>query len=144
VGLSCRIVLLDVNDGLYRLPFAKYDQMLRNPSDYCLPRFAGTRTRMAEGFVELQHRRPTSVIRINFSMIPFDRDGRVERGAFDRVQRATTEEALAPAFAGLASADSIRETANRFVARGGRWIPSSAMTRRIADVMLERVKCARL
>jgi hypothetical protein len=144
MGLSYRIVLLDASDGLYRLPYARYEQMLQNPSDHCLQRFAGTRTRIAAGFAELKDRRPIRVIRVTYSMISIDRDGRFEREAFDRVQRATIEEALAPAFAGLASAGSITETARRFVARGGRWRPSGTMARRIADVMLERVKCPRL
>ena len=37
MGLSCRMYLLDQDDTLYRLPNAKFDQMLRDPSRCRLP-----------------------------------------------------------------------------------------------------------
>lgn len=45
---SFRMFLLDQDDGLYRLPNTKFNQMLRDPTSYCLTRFAGTRVRMTD------------------------------------------------------------------------------------------------
>jgi hypothetical protein len=45
--------LLDQDDTLYRLPSAKFNQMLRDPTRCRLPRFAGSRLRMTDVAVEL-------------------------------------------------------------------------------------------
>ena len=43
MGFSFRMFLLDQDDGLYRLPNTKFEQMIRNPTSYRLLRFAGAR-----------------------------------------------------------------------------------------------------
>ena len=53
MGISCRMYLLDQDDTLYRLPSAKFNRMLRDPTTYRLPRFAGRRVRMTDVAVEL-------------------------------------------------------------------------------------------
>jgi hypothetical protein len=50
--------LLDQDDTLYRLPSAKFDQMLGDPTRCRLPRFAGNRVRMTDVAVELIDRQP--------------------------------------------------------------------------------------
>ena len=143
MGISCRIFLLDQDDTLYRLPSAKFSRMLRDPTCYRLPRFAGRRVRMTDVAVELIDRQPTRVIWITFAFLAFDDDGYFDLATFDRHQRARAELALA-----LPSLEPKREgvvdAADRFVAQGGRWTPSSALQRRIDAVALEEVKCPRL
>ncbi len=56
MGISCRMFLLDQDDGLYRLSSAKFNQILRDPTSCRLTRFAGARVRMTNVAVELLDR----------------------------------------------------------------------------------------
>lgn len=96
MGLSCRLFLLDQDNGLYRLPNTTFDQMLRDPTSHCWPDFAGTRMRMTDVVVELLDRQPIRVVWITFGVVSFDSHGYFDQGAFDRQQRARAELALAP------------------------------------------------
>ena len=144
MGISCRMYLLDQDDTLYRLPSAKFEQMLRDPTRCHLPRFAGSRARMTDVAVELIDRRPSRVIWITFGFLAFDNDGCFDLSSFDRHQRARAELALALPSLEPKSEGVVVEAANRFVAQGGLWTPSSTLQRRIDAVALEQVKCTRL
>ena len=52
MGLACRRSLLDRDDTLWRLSTTKFERMLRDPANHCLPVFAGQRARMADVIVE--------------------------------------------------------------------------------------------
>ena len=111
--------LLDQDDTLYRLPSAKFDQMLRDPTRCRLPRFAGNRLRMTDVALELIDRRPSRVIRITFGFLAFDDDGCFDLSSFDRHQRARAELALVLQSLEPKSEGVIIDAANRFVAQGG-------------------------
>ena len=144
MGLSCRTFLLDQDDALNCLPNTKFEQMLRNPTSHRLARFAGARVRMTEVIVELLDRRPIRVVWTTFSFLSFDDTGCFEARAFDRHQRARAELALAPQMAAPGRAGPVVDAANRFVAQGGRWVPSKTLARRISEAALGRVKFPRL
>src|SRR3972149_6516471 len=131
MGFSFRMFLLDQDDGLYRLPNTKFEQMIRNPTSYRLLRFAGARVRMTDGAVELRHRPPIRVVSITFAFLTFDGDGYFDAGAFDRHQRARAEVGLASLIAEPEGAGTVVDAANRFVAQGGLWAPSRSLQRRI-------------
>lgn len=136
--------LLDQDDGLYRLPNTKFEQMLRDPTSHPLPRFAGARVRMSDIVVELLDRQAIRVLWTTFGLLTFDDEGYFDPRAFDRHQRARAERALAPLIAEARSAARVVDAASRFVAQGGRWAPSRTLARLIEEAALGRVKCARL
>lgn len=144
MGLSCRLFLLDQDNGLYRLPNTTFDQMLRDPTSRCWPEFAGTRMRMTNVVVELLDRRPIRVVWITFGVVRFDSHGYFDQGAFDRQQRACAELALAPLGTEVRPTAAVIDAADRFVAQGGRWTPSRTLARRIDEAALGRVTCPRL
>ncbi|SRR6266581_5217821 len=144
MGLSCRIFLLDENDGLFRLPNTTFDEMLREPTRHRFPRFADARVRMADLVVELLERQPIRVVWTSFSILSFDDEGYFEASAFDRHQRARAELALAPLSGESAGVATVVDAATRFVAQGARWAPSRTLARRIDDAALGRAKCPRL
>jgi len=144
MGISCRIFLLDKDDSLYRLPNAKFDQILRDPTSCRITRFAGTRVRMTDVAVELIDRQPIRVVWITFGFFAFDDDGYFDLTAYDRHQRARAELALALPTTEPKSERMVVEAANRFVAQGGRWTPSRTLQRLIDTAALEQVKCTRL
>jgi hypothetical protein len=75
--------LLDQNDGLYRLPSTALEQMLRDPSSYRFPRFAGARVLMTDVVVELIDRQPIRVLWTTFSILTFDGEGYLESTHWD-------------------------------------------------------------
>ena len=136
--------ILDQDDRLYRLPNAKFEQMLRDPTRCRVLRFAGRRVRMTDVAVELIDRQPTCIVWITFGFLAFDDDGCFDLSSFDRHQRARVELALALPSLDTNSEGVIVDAANRFVAQGGCWTPSRALQRRIDAAALEQVKCPRL
>ncbi len=144
MGLSTRMFLLDQKDGLYRLPNARFDKMLRDPSSHTIPRFAGARLRMADMVVELFDRHPIRVVWTTFGILTFDQDGCFEPNAFDVHQRARAELALAPIFPKPDSKTIVVDAATRFVAQGGHWTPSPVLARRLDEAALGRIEYVRL
>ena len=136
--------LLDQDDGLYRLPNTKFEQMLRNPTSYPLRRFAGARVRMTDVAVELRRRQPIRVVRITFAFLTFDADGYFDASAFNRHQWARAELGLAVPIAEAESEGTVVDAANRFVAQGGLWAPSRTLQRRIDATALGQLKCTQL
>lgn len=144
MGLSSRKFLLDDEDRLYRLPSARFGRMLSNPDSVCIPRFAGSRVRMADVIVELEDRQPVQIAWITYGILGFDREGCFELKAFIRQQRALAELAMAPVFDEPERGRKIVDAADRFVSKGGQWKPSRALARRIEDAALGRVRCGQL
>ena len=143
MGLSCRVLLLDQNDSLVCLPGTKFERMLRDPKSLRFPAFAGTRLRMVEVIVELPNRQAIRVAWTTFGLLAFDDEGYLDASAFDRHQRARAELALAPR-PERSSTATVVDAADRFVAQGGRWIPSQALARRIDAAAMGSTKCPRL
>lgn len=137
--------LLDTDDSLYRLPSAKFDQMLRDPTIYRFTRFSGARVRMTNVAVELLDRQPIRVVWITFGFLTFDDEGYFDASAFDLHQRARAELAWAlPTKEEPKGVGMVVDAAIRFVAQGGRWTPSRTLQRLIDPAALEQVKCKRL
>ena len=144
MGFSFRMFLLDQDDGLYRLPNTKFEQMIRNPTSYRLLRFAGARVRMTDVAVELRRRQPIRVVRITFGFLTFDGDGYFDASGFDRHQRARAELGLASPITEPGGAETVVDAANRFVVQGGLWAPSRTLQRRIDATALGQLKCTQL
>jgi hypothetical protein len=75
----------------YRLAESRFERMLRDRGVDRLPRFAGTRVRMADAQVELIQREPVRVVRLTFSMLTFDSRGQLLPDAFLQQQMAVAE-----------------------------------------------------
>lgn len=144
MGVSCRMFLLDENDGLHCLPNTTFSRMLRDSTRYSFARFAGSRVGMADIVVELRGRQPLRVVRTTFNILSFDEEGRFEASTFERHQFARVELALAPLLLERESGTIVVQAASRFLAQGGRWQPSRMLARRIEAAALGRLKCPRL
>jgi len=146
MGFSCRRFLIARDDTLWRLSSTKFDRMLRDPASHCVPDFAGQRLRMADVVVECVARDPVRVVRIAFSILSFDAEGRIDSGRFEKQQFALVESVVAPVFDVFDenSDETVVDATSRFIAQGGQWVPSGALARAIEEAALGERQCRRL
>ena len=135
---STRMFLLGSDDTLYRLPGTKFFGMLSNPGRYSILLFAGQRVRMVEIVVEIQNRVPCRVAQLTCDTLTFDDAGRLDSREFQRRQAARAELAL---FEPERSGTKIVDASSRFVAKGGRWLPSPSLARLVRHAALGKIKC---
>lgn len=112
--------------------------MLDDPRSYRIPLFAEQRVRVVEAVVEIQSRVPTRVVRLTYNMLSFDGEGQFDRRAFERRQAARAELAL---FEPEKGNTKIVDASSRFVAQGGRWLPSASLVRLIRHAALGKTRC---
>ena len=79
MSLSLRIFLVDDNDSLQRLPVSRYNRLLRGEGEECLPNYAGKRVRYALVVVEVVKRKAVDILDIQYSVLFFDGEGRLDR-----------------------------------------------------------------
>ena len=78
MGTSLRIFLVNEDDTVQRLALAKYDRLLEGHPKERLQRFAGKRIRYALVVVDLVDREPVEILRIQYSYLSFDSEGRID------------------------------------------------------------------
>jgi hypothetical protein len=96
---------------------------------------------MASLTVELIGGKPTRLVRSMFATLTFDEDGHMDLGMFTRQQWALAESALDPDLVRTKPEEKVLDAAARFIARGGRWSPSTSRARAINDAALGQVRC---
>jgi len=146
MGFSCRMLLIARDDTVWRLSGTTFDRMLRDPASHCLPIFAGQRARMAEVIVELVAGDPVRVVRNTFSILAFDAEGRIDLARFEKQQFALVESVVSPVFRVFDQSrdQTVVDSTSRFIAQGGRWVPSAALARAIEEAALGQRRCRRL
>ena len=84
MGIGVRFFLFD-NDGLvHRLSKKRFERLWRHDHDESLPQYAGQRVRCASVMLEIVNRKPVSFIDVNYTILPFDSLGHLEKGEIDR------------------------------------------------------------
>lgn len=78
MGISLRIFLVNDDDSVKRLPLAQYDRLLQRDPNECLPQYAAKQVRYALVVVDLVNRRPVEILRIQYSLLSFDSEGRID------------------------------------------------------------------
>ena len=100
--------------------------------------------RMASLIVELIGGVPIRVVRRTFATLSFDDDGCMDSGMFTRQQWALAELAVEPALVDTKDDETVLDAATRFIARGGRWRPSTSLARTINEAALGQIDCRQL
>lgn len=117
--------------------------MLRDPSSYPLPRFAGRRV-AGLAIVELQDRVPYRVGSVLFEILRFDDQGRLDIETFNHQNAALIDVMLESTLTNNTSDTAIIDASSQFVAQGGRWNPSSSLEWLICQAALDEIKYQRL
>lgn len=144
VGICRRRCFLDADDRLYRLAESRFDRMLHERGIDRSPRFAGQRVRMAAVLVELIRRDPVRVVRLSCSMLTFDNRGHLLLDALLERQLVVAEGATWLALAPARPDPVVLDERRRFIAQGGRWLPSATLQRAICAAALGHIPYSRL
>ena len=91
MGIGIRVLLVDDDDSIKRLPLTRYERLFRRDPNEQLLQYAGKRVRFAEVAVELEERKPVRIIRAVYGILPFDSVGRIVAGEYEKEMRLSAE-----------------------------------------------------
>jgi len=91
MGIGTRIFLIDENDSLHRISISRYNRMRNPDSDERFTQYAGKRMRCAMIFLEVENKKPLSVVRTEYYYLPFDNQGRIDGTELEKRIRLSLE-----------------------------------------------------
>lgn len=84
MGTGSIVYFYDLNDCIRRIPSSRFDRLYSDASNERFLNYASKRVRCALLVVEYEDRMPVDIIHINFKIVPFDLDGRVDKAEHHR------------------------------------------------------------
>jgi hypothetical protein len=84
MGIGVRVFFVDGRDVIRKIPYTRFERLWDQHPEECFPEYAGTRTRCAIAYVNLENRTPVDISHLEFLIIPFGKDGRINSIEFDR------------------------------------------------------------
>jgi len=118
-------------------PLAKYERLMRRDSDERPPEYAEKRVRYAEVIVELDQRRPVEILRMEYFVMTFDSEGRIDHAERDRESRLAMD--VLPPYDVDQENGNVVDARHVFAKRRYdnryRWTPSPKMERTIMKVV---------
>lgn len=109
-----------------------------------IPELAGTSARFAELIVELEDRKPTSVIRASYYLLRFSEGGIPDSARLGRQMIAAVDWSWMTQSGENKKSNNVIDKHQQFVHRGARWSPTAVEVGRIEDAALGRLKTSRL
>jgi len=97
MGIGTRIFLVDENDSLHRISISRYNRLTNPDSDARFTQYAGKRIRCAMIFLDVENRKPLSIIRTEYYYLPFDNKGRFDNKELEE-QLTLSSEIVPPIF----------------------------------------------
>ena len=91
MGIGIRVLLVDDDDSIKRLPLTRYERLVRRDPNEQLLQYAGKRVRFAEVAVELEERKPVQIIRAVYGILQFDSEGRIDAAEYEKEMRLSAE-----------------------------------------------------
>ena len=91
MGIGTRIFLIDENDSLHRISMSRYNKLTNPDTDERFTQYAGMRMRCAMIFLEVEKRKPLSIIRTDYYYLPFDGEGRIDSTEQEKQLRLSSE-----------------------------------------------------
>ncbi len=87
MGIGLRVFLVNDDDSIQRLSLARYERLRRRDPKERLPKCARRRVRYALVMLELADRKPLEILRIQYSFLHFDSEGRIDTAQREREAR---------------------------------------------------------
>lgn len=91
MGTGFRIFLIGDDDSLKRLPMARYERLRRREPGERLLQYIGKTVRCAMVILEVADRKPIDINRIDYFMLSFDDEGRLDPNQLEKQARLAIE-----------------------------------------------------
>ena len=91
MGTGYRVFFFDENDTIRPIPVSKFNRLTKGDSSECLEEYAGKKVRYALVMLSLEDRVPIKTIHIEYSILPFDEEGCVDRDEIERMMQLSME-----------------------------------------------------
>lgn len=137
MGIGIRVLLVDDDDSIKRLPLTRYERLARRDPKERFPQYAGKRVRFAEVAVELEERKPVQIIRAVYGILQFDSEGRIDAAEYEKEMRLSAE-MMPPILAGRSSpkiVDAKHKFAKKRFNDQFRWEPTSQIEKAIIEAI---------
>jgi len=82
MSISLRVFFFKPDKSIIKIPLSRFDQLFNNDSNESFPEYAGERIKCAIVCVELENRRPVKIINVNYTIVSFSSDGRIDQEKF--------------------------------------------------------------
>ncbi|MBC8431687.1 MAG: hypothetical protein H8D96_07180 [Desulfobacterales bacterium] len=84
MGTGIRVFFVDENEALKRIPLTRYERLLGADPEVRFQEYAGKRVRYALVILEIVNRKPAEIVSIQYSILSFDSDGRIDAGELEK------------------------------------------------------------
>jgi len=91
MGLGTRIFIVNDSDILKRMPFKRYHRLFRRDPEERFEEYAGKRIRYVLVVLELKSRKPVEILRIQYSYLSFDPEGRLREDEREKAARLSMD-----------------------------------------------------
>jgi hypothetical protein len=88
MGVGIRIFLVAEDDKIARIPASRFERILNGDPKEVLFQYRNSQIRYAEIALELENRRPISILRITYGYLRIDSEGRADKDFIDAGGRA--------------------------------------------------------
>ena len=137
MGIGIRVLLVDDDDSIKRLPLTRYERLFRRDPNEQLLQYAGKRVRFAEVAVELEERKPVRIIRAVYGILPFDSEGRIDTAEYEKEMRFVAE--MMPPILADRSSPKIVDAKHKFAKKRFddqfRWEPTPQIEKSIVEAI---------
>ncbi|HUV59848.1 MAG TPA: hypothetical protein VMW09_07020 [Desulfatiglandales bacterium] len=87
MGTGLKIFLVNDDDSLQRFPLARFERLIDRDPKELLPQYAGKRVRYALVIADLVNRKPVEILRIQYSILTFDSEGKIDAAEREKEMR---------------------------------------------------------
>jgi len=91
MSVTVRIFLVNDDGSVQRFPLARFERLIERDPKERLPQYAGKRVRYVEVALELEQKKPVSVLRLLYLILPLDSEGRVDAAEQEKERRLGIE-----------------------------------------------------
>ena len=84
MSMSIRVFFFNPDNSIVKIPLTRYDRLYNNDPNESFPEYAGKCIKCAIVCVELENRRPVKIININYTIVSFGLDGRIDQEKLHR------------------------------------------------------------
>jgi len=138
MGIGIRVLLVDDDDSIKRLPLTRYERLVRRDPNEQLLQYAGKRVRFAEVAVKLEERKPVQILRAVYGILPFDSEGKIDAVEYEKEVRLGAE--MMPPILADRRSPKIVDAKHKFAKKRFddqfRWEPTPQIEKSIVEAIL--------